>query len=178
MERVLDWTGILIEPSPENFRNLTTKNRKSFALNVCLSPKPYPIRVEFNAFLGVGGINRELGPKADEEEDLVETAQLKQIRSEDGHWNLVQSQCFPLYSILLAVNRTTVDFLSLDVEGHELKILQTIPWHKIELNSMSVEWLRIPGGVRALRRFMQSQPNDLVLYDSFLQDLLYAKANK
>jgi hypothetical protein len=69
-----------------------------------------------------------------------------------------------------------VDFLSLDVEGHELKILQTIPWHKIELNSMSVEWLRIPGGVKALRRFMQSQPNDLVLYDSFLQDLLYAKA--
>jgi hypothetical protein len=177
MERVLDWTGILIEPSPENFRNLTTKNRKSFVLNVCLSPKPYPIRVEFNAFLGAGGINRVLGSK-DEEEDPVETAQLKQIRSEDGHWNLVQSQCFPLYSILLAVNRTAVDFLSLDVEGHELKILQTIPWHKIELNSMSVEWLRIPGEYTALRHFMDSHQsaNNLILYDSYMYDFLYAKA--
>ena len=30
-------------------------------------------------------------------------------------------QCFPLYSILLAVGRTSIDFFSLDVEGHELK---------------------------------------------------------
>ena len=177
MERVLDWTGILIEPSPENFRNLTTKNRKSFALNVCLSPKPYPIRVEFNAFLGAGGINRELGSRADDE-DAAEAAQFKQIRSEDGHWNLVQSQCFPLYSILLAVNQTTVDYLSLDVEGHEIKILETIPWHKIRLNSMSVEWLRIPGEFTALRRFMDSHQaaNNLTLFDGYMYDFLYAKA--
>ena len=42
-------------------------------------------------------------------------------------------QCFPLYSILLAVNRTTVDYLSLDVEGHEMQIIKTIPWHKINV---------------------------------------------
>ena len=41
-------------------------------------------------------------------------------------------QCFPLYSILLAVNRTSVDFISLDVEGHEFRILKTLPWHKID----------------------------------------------
>ena len=42
-------------------------------------------------------------------------------------------QCFPLYSILLAVNRTRIDFLSLDIEGHELKVLQTIPWNKVDI---------------------------------------------
>jgi hypothetical protein len=64
------------------------------------------------------------------------------------------------------------------VEGHELKILQTIPWHKIELNSMSVEWLRIPGEYAALRRFMDSHQsaNNLILYDSYMYDFLYAKA--
>lgn len=45
----------------------------------------------------------------------------------------VQVQCFPLYSILLAVNRTTVDFFSLDVEGSELDVLNTIPWHKVDI---------------------------------------------
>ena len=46
---------------------------------------------------------------------------------------IVQVQCFPLYSILLAVNRTTVDFFSLDVEGSELDVLNTIPWHKVDI---------------------------------------------
>ena len=46
---------------------------------------------------------------------------------------LVNVQCFPLYSILLAFNRTKVDFFSLDVEGHELKVLKTVPWHKVDL---------------------------------------------
>ena len=47
--------------------------------------------------------------------------------------DLVSVQCFPLYSILLAVNRTRVDFFSLDIEGHELHVLKTIPWHKIDI---------------------------------------------
>ena len=33
-------------------------------------------------------------------------------------------QCFPLYSILKALNVTTIDFLSLDVEGAEYGILE------------------------------------------------------
>ena len=35
----------------------------------------------------------------------------------------VALQCFPLYSVLKALNKTTVDFLSLDVEGAEYEIL-------------------------------------------------------
>ena len=42
-------------------------------------------------------------------------------------------QCFPLYSILLAVNNTKVDFFSLDVEGHEVKILKTITYNRVEI---------------------------------------------
>ena len=33
-------------------------------------------------------------------------------------------QCFPFYSILLAVNRTTVDYFSLDIKGDELAVFQ------------------------------------------------------
>ncbi len=42
-------------------------------------------------------------------------------------------QCFPVYSILLAVNRTAVDYFSLDIEGHELLVLQTIPFSKVDI---------------------------------------------
>ena len=34
-------------------------------------------------------------------------------------------QCFPLYSVLIALNKTTVDFLSLDVKGAEYEILSS-----------------------------------------------------
>ena len=45
----------------------------------------------------------------------------------DGVELITAVQCFPLYSILLSVGRTQVDFFSLDVVGHELRIPKTIP---------------------------------------------------
>lgn len=45
----------------------------------------------------------------------------------------VQVQCFPLYSILAAVNRTVVDYFSLDIEGDELAVLKTIPWNSVNI---------------------------------------------
>lgn len=45
----------------------------------------------------------------------------------------VNVQCLPVYSILLAVNRTTVDVFSLDIEGNELDVLQTIPFDKVDI---------------------------------------------
>ena len=44
---------------------------------------------------------------------------------------MITIQCFAFYSILLAVNRTTVDYFSLDIEGDELAVLKTTSTHKI-----------------------------------------------
>jgi Methyltransferase FkbM domain len=46
---------------------------------------------------------------------------------------MISVQSFPIFSILLALNRTTVDFFSLDVEGLELAVLRTIPWSKVNI---------------------------------------------
>ena len=43
------------------------------------------------------------------------------------------AQCFPLYSFMLALNLTTIDYFSLDVEGVEFKVLVNIPWHKVNI---------------------------------------------
>jgi hypothetical protein len=42
-----------------------------------------------------------------------------------------EKQCFPLYSLLMALGNPTVDYFSLDVEGAELDILRTLPWDKV-----------------------------------------------
>ena len=41
-------------------------------------------------------------------------------------------QCFPLYSILMALGNPTVDYFSLDIEGAEFPVLKTIPFEKVE----------------------------------------------
>ncbi len=64
------------------------------------------------------------------------------IKKYDNFWDemegqvdnpTIEVQCFPFYSVLLASNRTNVDYFSLDVEGFEIKILKTIPWEKVDI---------------------------------------------
>ena len=45
---------------------------------------------------------------------------------------IAQIQCLPLFSLLLALDNPTVDYLSLDIEGAELRVLETIPWEKVK----------------------------------------------
>ena len=48
-------------------------------------------------------------------------------------------QCFPLYSILLAMGNPTVNLFILDIEGFELAVLETIPWDKVDIEVLDVE---------------------------------------
>lgn len=47
--------------------------------------------------------------------------------------SVVEVQCFPLFSYLIALNTTSVDYFSLDVEGAEFTVLKTIPWDKVDI---------------------------------------------
>jgi len=49
-------------------------------------------------------------------------------------------QCFPLYSILLALNQTTVDYFILDIEGHEKRVLETIPWNRLDIKVFTLAY--------------------------------------
>ena len=48
-------------------------------------------------------------------------------------------QCYPLYSLILALGRPKIDFLSIDIEGAELAVLNTIPWDKVEIELIMIE---------------------------------------
>lgn len=49
-------------------------------------------------------------------------------------------QCFPLGVLLKSLNITHVDYLSLDTEGSEIGILKTIPFSKIFIDVIGVEY--------------------------------------
>ena len=43
-----NWTGLLIEPNPKAFQELLAKNRKSYAMESCLSVKEEVTEVSFD----------------------------------------------------------------------------------------------------------------------------------
>ncbi|KAK4010369.1 hypothetical protein OUZ56_019515 [Daphnia magna] len=145
LERKFNWGGILIEANPEAFKKLLSRNRKSWTLPICLSLEPFPTQVTFQP--------KSVDPGHSHIKGAAKTLQKPGIPGIDPE--SVTIQCFPLYSVLLAVGRTAIDFFSLDVEGHELKILETIPWHKVNIKTLTVEWNNIPEGEEALSRFME-----------------------
>ena len=42
---------------------------------------------------------------------------------------------------MLALNVSHIDYFSLDVEGHELPVLKTIPFDKLDITVLTVEYL-------------------------------------
>ena len=64
--------------------------------------------------------------------------------------------CFPLHSIMLALNRTKIDYFSLDVEGKELDVLKTIPFDELDISVLSVEYLHVPNYTE-IGDFMESK---------------------
>ncbi|BES98462.1 Hypothetical protein NTJ_11277 [Nesidiocoris tenuis] len=141
LERYLNWTGLLIEPDPLNFVRLVRRNRKAWLSPTCLSVKPHPEIVDFEQNENMGKI---VGTGVND----------NKVQTPKG---IVSVQCFPLYTYLLALNLTHVDYFSLDVEGVELDVLKTIPFHSVSIQTLSVEFAHVPGGKEAINDFMFEQ---------------------
>jgi len=111
LERQLKWTGVMIEAEPLNFEMAIQKKRNAFMVPSCLSLSN---RTKLSKF----SFGNNVYAHIDESNALQDS---------------VSVHCLPLHSILLAMNRTTVDLFSLDIEGHELSVLKTIPYDKIDI---------------------------------------------
>jgi len=140
------WSGILIEADPVSFAQLTTRNRRAHSLNACLSPSPFPQRVQFEV-MADNAVSGVIGP--DGRSQRARQGKFKNV----GVSKVVGVQCFPLYSILLALGNPTVDYFSLDVEGAEQGILETIPWDKVDIRVVQVELAH--SDQQAVRRVME-----------------------
>lgn len=163
LERTLDWSGLLIEASPPFFDQLSLRKRKAWTMPVCLSLTPYPTEVSFQLVRGVDSVAAHI---VDPTEKLWSKPGVKNVTV----------QCFPFYSILLAFNRTRVDFFSLDIEGHEFKVLKTIPFQKVDIRVLSAEVKWLPGGEGAkdvLIRFMEE--NGFINYAEVYLDVMFFK---
>jgi FkbM family methyltransferase len=133
MEDCLNWTGICIEPNPESFKKLKN-NRNCNCLNFGIS------NVESDMdFYKVNGYAEMLSGFIDylskEHKDRIQSEVLKNNDSVD----IINVQCKRLDNILKDNNIHYVDYLSIDTEGNEIRVLKSIDFEDCYIKVISSE---------------------------------------
>lgn len=116
-EYCLQWTGVLIEAQPDNVKMLM-KNRpcaRNFAEGVCAD---------------AGTMRMSLGQGS--------AYDLSVSDKQDNATYFVEP-CRPLSAMLDEANVKHINFISLDVVGAELKVLETIDFGKVDIDILRLE---------------------------------------
>ncbi|XP_076286479.1 uncharacterized protein LOC143212055 isoform X2 [Lasioglossum baleicum] len=171
LERFLGWTGLLVEADPVNFSKMLLKNRKAYLTPTCLAIQPYP---SVNSFLMAKNVGRLHEPNANDSH-LPNSAD---VAHSGVH---VSVQCIPFIDLMMALNVSTVNYFSLDIEGNELQVLKTIPFDKINIETLSVEFSHVENGKRDLINFMESKGYNVYSFvvraDKLAHDIIFVKYN-
>ena len=128
-EKKFNWTGLLIEPLPNSFKILSTKNRNAYTLNACIAKKK-PFVAKFRIVNVFSGRQDQMNPD-----------QVNYINNNvDKNTVTEYIPCFSLNTILHAINVKNVDMFSLDIEGGEWDIVESIDYSKYNINLFCIEW--------------------------------------
>lgn len=131
----LGWKGICIEPSPVRYKFLQ-ENRKCLSINNAISSKKGEF--EFIDIIGYGkglsGLVQKYDPK-----------HLERIKREtDDNPNtiskeIIKVEALPLSEIFSLNKVQLVDYCSIDVEGGEVSVLESIDFNNVEIKVFSIE---------------------------------------
>lgn len=138
-DRCLKWDGICVEANPRYFEPIYT-NRSCQLVPTCVSTE-HGTQVTFVFDRGVGGI-------VGDTYKYSKRAEFESLRE-------VNMTCTNVSRILSRFNVPVIDYLSLDVEGHELAVLQGIDWNRTIINVMTIEVT--PVSVNRVSEFLQSK---------------------
>jgi FkbM family methyltransferase len=128
LERDYEWTGIAVEANPRYFAALRN-NRKCTCVSLCVDAAPGEIEFYCNGFLG-GIVDDDTDNNRANRGALFDMRRDRLIKMNTTSLHqLLESQAAP----------TIIDYLSLDVEGAEYRILSTFPFEKFSFECLTVE---------------------------------------
>lgn len=127
-----NWTGLLIEPIPSIYKDLIAKNRNAFSINACIGDNKPSIQA-FNV-LHVLSVRSDI-MSIDHRKRLLKEGLVNGKRMD----SIALIPCFPLSTILRALNQTKIDYFSLDVEGSELSIIKSINFTETDITVFTIE---------------------------------------
>lgn len=135
-EKELGWTGLCIEPIPEVFQQLQ-QNRKCKCIQGCISNSPKD-SLFFRA--ATPSITTEMLSGLVKTYDPVHYQRLSnEVDQTGGQLQVLHVNCFVLNDLLKYNNIQHVNFLSIDTEGGEYEILESIDFDKFQIDVICVE---------------------------------------
>ena len=124
IEKKLNWTGILVEPIPSSFQKLKNNRKNCELFNFFLSENENKNKIEMKYDFSFNNLMASINEKS-----IFNFLKYKSIK--------VDSRTFGQVMEMSKVKE--IDFLSLDVEGYELKILKSINFEKYRPYAIIVE---------------------------------------
>ena len=149
LERRFGWTGLLVEPVPRSFKEILN-NRSSLAIHGAVTPTDTHRVLVYEE------------PAANLSKMSALSTRPKSIRKGVEHWVPGLSINTLMRDHLL---RKEIDFLSVDVEGFELSILETIDFDYFKFGAICVEHNFLPTA-EALRKLLEEN-GYVVLFEEF-----------
>lgn len=136
LEHQRKWDGLLIEPNPHAYRMLRAKSRPCYSANACISDSHEEL-----TFRVAGGITSSLELMTDKHARRIESD--SRVYAHQTNWKgtgeEVTVQCRTLEHYLNQLNVSHIDYFSLDVEGAELHILESLDWSSLDITLFTIE---------------------------------------
>lgn len=132
LEKNLDWKGICIEPLPSIYKRLS-ESRTCTCVNACIS--------DFNGvadFMCVEGIEVLSGLVDGYEKDHL-TRVNREVEEKSAIKKIIKVKCLDFNTLVSSHDIAKIDYLSIDVEGNELRILKSIDFKCFNIRMLSVE---------------------------------------
>ena len=133
------WDCLLVEANPYLWPEVRSRHRKCHFLTAGLSITKEKGDFPFKLAGPLGGFTETLSAGQEKRADAEINRNAKWMHGEQGNGQVIKVSAFPLYQVLMVLNRTTIDYWSLDTEGSELAILQGSGLENFELGVLTVE---------------------------------------
>eukprot|EP01001_Neometanema_parovale_P007863 NODE_4150_length_1108_cov_194.624365_g3751_i1.p1 GENE.NODE_4150_length_1108_cov_194.624365_g3751_i1~~NODE_4150_length_1108_cov_194.624365_g3751_i1.p1 ORF type:complete len:322 (+),score=42.76 NODE_4150_length_1108_cov_194.624365_g3751_i1:77-1042(+) len=151
-EITLGWKGLLIEGNPRLFPTLRSNRPNAVCVNAPLCQDFRKVHYSFGGSDDTAGIVEFMSPEF------------------KGFWHRrgteeVAMTCRSLDAVLKQNAVTHIDFLSLDVEGSELEVLQTVDFQRVTVDIMVIEAdPTSPVKNKAVQRFLLDKGYELLFH--------------
>ncbi len=132
-EKKLGWKGICVEPHPDRYKELV-KNRKAACVQACIANANGKAR-----FCKITGPLEMLSGLIDEYDPRHLIRIDQDLSTHGGSKQIISVDVFTLKFVLDKYKIKKIDFMSVDTEGSEFPILQSIDLNKIYIGVIVVE---------------------------------------
>ena len=133
LEKERSWSGICIEPLPEEF-SMLQKNRISINLNYCVSD--FEGETDFTYIEGYANMLSGIPTMYD---NRHKERILGEVNHYGGKINTIKVKVKPLQTILDEFKVKEIDFCSIDTEGSEFSIVKSIDYEKTDIKVFIIE---------------------------------------